>query len=594
MNKSDIIRNVHQMAQQGQGAAAVQQLSQVLSAYPNDPDLNEHMGLLLLGAPGGLDTAIQHLHRAVQVAPAISEFRSNYATALSMRGRSAEAAQEFRRAIALKPMSFPPHIGLSSSLMAALDYDGAIMAAKEASALDASRVEPWTNIGVALLRSGRTAEAIKSFEQSLRRFPDHPAILSQLVPHLHHSPDADPQRIRAAHEHLGRLIAAAVPPSQPFLNSKETDRPLRVGYLSPDFRAHSVTSFFRPILASHDASQFQIYCYSTAAIPDDVTAQLQSMTPNWRDVSRQPDAALDAQVRADQIDILVDLAGHTAGSRIVAMARRLAPIQASYLGYPSTTGVPVMDYRIVDALTDPPGSEEFYTEKLVRLDGCCLCYAPPENAPGVSPLPSLAHPLPASDAPSHVTFGSFNAVQKLSEPAIRTWAQILNAVPGSRLLLKTPGFDSPSARRHFAAAFSTAGIPAERLDFVGRIASPTDHLAAYGRADIALDSFPYGGATTTCECLWMGVPVISLEGNTHAGRTGLSLLTAVGLGELVAKDEQQYVARAVALAGDSSRLEELRLSIRDQVRSSPLCNAAAFTRKLEHAYRNIWRSWCSG
>jgi protein O-GlcNAc transferase len=585
MNKADIIRNVHQMAKQGQGAAAVQQLSQVLSAYPNDPDLNEHMGLLLLGAPGALDTAIQHLQRAIQVAPAISEFRSNYATALSMRGRSAEAAQEFRRAIALKPMSFPPHIGLSSSLMAALDYDGAIMAAKEASALDASRVEPWTNMGAAMLRSGRTAEGIKSLEHSLRRFPDHPAILSLLIPHLHHSPDADPKRLRAEHEHLGRLIAAAVPPHQPFPNSKDADRPLRIGYLSPDFRAHSVTSFFRPILASHDASQFQVYCYSTAGIPDEVTAQLQAMAPNWRDVSRQPDASLESQVRADQIDIMVDLAGHTAGSRIVAMARRLAPLQASYLGYPSTTGIPAMDYRIVDALTDPPGCEQFYTEKLLRLDGCCLCYAPPENAP--SPTSDIPHPT------SHVTFGSFNAVQKISEPAIRAWAQILKAVPGSRLLLKTPGFDSPSARRHFSSRFNAEDIAADRLEFVGRIASSTEHLAAYSRADIALDSFPYSGATTTCESLWMGVPVVTLQGRTHAGRTGLSILSAAGLADLVAKDEHDYIARAVALASDTPRLKKLHASLRDTVRASPLCDGSAFTRKLEGAYRNIWRAWCA-
>ncbi|MEX2218057.1 MAG: tetratricopeptide repeat protein [Phycisphaerales bacterium] len=583
MNKADIIRTAHQMAQQGQAAMAAQQLQQVVSAFPGDPDYAHHLGLILL-SQGGIDAAMPYLERSVQLAPGMADYRSNYATALNMRGRHAEAAQEYRRAIAVRPDAFAAQIGLASALISTMDYEGALGAARQASAIDPGRPEPWINMAIALTRCGRGAEGIATIEKALKRFADHPVLLTQLVANLHYRPEIDPDRIRTEHERLGRLMLARTPPPHPFANTREPDRPLRVAYVSQDFHDHSVMHFFRPVLAAHDPAQAEVFLYSATMNADGVTAQVQASGAKWRDISRMPDQGIEELMRGDQIDLAVDLAGHTGGSRISALARRVAPVQASYIGYPNTTGVPTIDYRIVDEHTDPAGAERYSTERLVRIPGCFLAYRPPDHAPEVGPAPS------ASGAPP--VFGSFNAAQKIVEPVIEAWAAILKAVPGSRLLLKAQAWESASARKDYLAMLARAGAAPERVELLARIPDAEQHLALYHRVDVALDTFPYNGTTTTCEALWMGVPVVALAGRAHAGRVGVSLLNAVGLPDLVAETPEAYARVATDLAREAARLASLRASMRERVRGSVLCDGPGFTRKLEAAYREMWRSYC--
>jgi predicted O-linked N-acetylglucosamine transferase (SPINDLY family) len=583
MTKAEIIRSLQELARSGQAAVAIERLAPLLQSHPDDPDFNQQMALLVLSRGATADAA-QYFARSVQLAPASVEYRSNYATVLSMTGRHAEAAAEYRRAIAVRPESYPAQIGLSTALLALSEYDAALSAARQANFLDAARPEPWLNMSIALMRSGRAEEGLKVVERGLQRFPNHPVLLMHMVANLHYTPGIGPQRIRDEHERLGRLVAMSLPPPHAFSNTRDPERPLRIGYLSPDFRDHSVAHFLRPILAAHDPAQARVYCYSAVLRPDAATEEFKAAAPTWREVATLDDAALESVVRGDQIDILVDLAGHTGGGRVMSMARRLAPVQATYLGYPNTTGIPAIDYRLVDSHTDPAGAESLSTEKLVRLDPCFLCYRGSREAPGFSPSPA------ARDG--FVTFGSFNAAQKVSAPVIESWARITGSVPASRLVLKTSAFDAEPVRRDFLRRFAAAGLGPDRVELLGRTADPIEHLKTYSRIDVALDTFPYNGATTTCEALWMGVPVVTLAGASHAGRVGASILTAAGAAELVAPDLDAYVTRAVSLANDTARLEEYRINLRAQLQSSPLCDADGFTRRLERAYRDMWRAYC--
>jgi len=299
-----------------------------------------------------------------------------------------------------------------------------------------------------------------------------------------------------------------------------------------------------------------------------------------------PDEQATELVRRDGIDILVDLAGHTSGSRVLLFARKPAPVQASWIGYPATTGLSAMDYKIVDRYTDPPGmSDQFYTEKLIRLPDSFLCYLPEKDSPEVGMLPVLSS--------GHITFGSFNNFAKVSPEGIELWGRILKTITGSRLLMKAKSFSDRSTRSYVLDMFARKGIPAERIELVSMKRSFKEHLDTYTRIDIGLDTFPYNGTTTTCEALWMGVPIITLAGSTHASRVGMSLLTNIGLPELVASTDEEYVSSAVNLACDLTKLRSLRETLRGRVMHSPLTDTKRFILNLEHCYRTLWEHWCN-
>jgi len=363
---------------------------------------------------------------------------------------------------------------------------------------------------------------------------------------------------------------------------------LRIGYVSPDFFHHPVANFIAPVLAAHDRTAVEVFCYAEVKTPDAVTERLRGLVESphhWRDTNGMSDDSVAAAIRADGIDILIDLAGHTVGARLLVFARKPAPIQATWLGYPATTGLTQIDWRITDPLADPPGlTDDQYSEKLLRLPTGFNCYQPIDDMPPVAPLPA--------DANGYVTFGCFNHAAKLRDRTLEVWAELLRAVPGSRLCLKHRGFGLPSAAAEYRQDFERRGIPAARLDLISFIDDTRRHLAAYDRVDVALDPFPYNGTTTTCEALWMGVPVVALAGPTHMSRVGVSLLTRAGLPELVADTPARYIEIAAGLAADRERLRTLRAGLRARVAGSSLCDAARVTRELETALRQVWRDWC--
>jgi len=361
---------------------------------------------------------------------------------------------------------------------------------------------------------------------------------------------------------------------------------LRVGYVSPDFRRHPVASFIEPILAAHDRKRFEVFCYAVHLKPDAVTARLKALADHWREIGSLDAEAAANLIREDGIDVLVDLAGHTANNRLAVFARKPAPMQATYLGYPGSTGLPAIDWRITDAVADPLGAAEaLHTEKLMRLPETFQCFQKPSDAPAIGPVPMLKA--------GHVTFASFNMLAKVHPALVARWAGILHAVENSRLVLKAAPFRDAGTRAHYHAMFATHGIAAERIELLGYIQSPAAHFALYNRIDVALDTDPYNGATTTCEALWMGVPVVTLAGRSHVGRVGTALLTHLGLEDLIAATPEDYVARAVSLARDPAKLASLRETLRPRMEASSLTDPARFTKALEDAYREMWRQWCA-
>jgi predicted O-linked N-acetylglucosamine transferase (SPINDLY family) len=347
-----------------------------------------------------------------------------------------------------------------------------------------------------------------------------------------------------------------------------------------------VAYFLEPILAAHDRERVEYLCYAELPHPDEVTQRLQSMAAGWRSTVGVADPAVAQQIRADKIDIAIDLAGHTANTRITVFAYKPAPVQMTYLGYPFSTGLETINYRLTDAYADPPGqSEMFYSERLLRLPQTAWCYRPPSATPDVAPPPMQRN--------GFVTFGSFNNIAKLGAGAVVTWSHILAAMPTARLALKSPGLGDDVTRSRILQMFADNGIGADRLRLIEYDPSLADHLQRYSEIDIALDAFPYCGTTTTCEAMWMGVPVVTLAGKIHVARVGVSLLSNVGLTDLIAPDRDQYVTIACGLAQDAEKLKSLRSTLRQRMRASPLCDEASFTRSFEELLRGAWREWCS-
>jgi predicted O-linked N-acetylglucosamine transferase (SPINDLY family) len=370
-----------------------------------------------------------------------------------------------------------------------------------------------------------------------------------------------------------------------FGNTRDRQRVLRVGYVSPDFREHSVAHFTRKLIGSHNREKVEVTCYADVMKPDGFTREFEAQADHWLSLVGMDDEAVAERIRQDGIDILVDLAGHTSDNRLLVFARRPAPVQVTWLGYPNTTGMRAMDYRLTDAVADPPGeADKTHTEKLIRLEHGFLCYQTDEPVPEVAPPPCLQQ--------GHVTFGSFNTTKKVTADVIRVWSQILKAVPGARLLLKSESLQDEAARARLRKAFGERGVAEDRLELHGGFPGRDEHMGLYSTVDVGLDPFPYNGTTTTCEALWMGLPVVCLRGDRHAGRVGASIMHRIGLDELVAGSKDDYAALAQALAADTGRLAELRSGMRARMRASPLMDVRLFAETLESAYRQMWITWC--
>lgn len=567
---------------QGDHVEAARHLEVACSLEPDNAALHYNLGIALRES-GRLEEAAAEFARAADLRPDHSEAHECRAHALMQLGRLPEATAAFRLALRYRPDNAEWHSNLGSVLQAQGYLEDAVASYREALRLKPALATAYDSLGSALTSQGKFDEALACYRESLRRFPRNHRARSNLLLTLNYLPDADPVDVRREHEDWSAAHAvSAIAPRHD--NSPDPERRLRVGYVSPDFRAHSVAFFIEPLLAGHDRQAVEVVCYSDVPRHDAVTTRLRARADLWRDIHDLKDDAVADRVRADGIDILVDLAGHTAHNRLLVFARRPAPVQVTYLGYPNTTGLTAIDYRLTDGIVDPDGEESFYTERLLRLPGCFLCYQPLDDAPPVSALPALG--------PRHITFGSFNNLAKIGPDVVALWARLTAAVPGARLLVKNPSLTDGATRERYYAAFAAAGLEKDRVELVGHTPTQAEHLALYARVDIALDTFPYNGTTTTCEALWMGVPVVTLAGARHAGRVGTSLLTAVGHPEWIAATAEGYLATAARLAADLDRLQTVRAGLRADVAASTLCDAAGFARRIESAYRDIWRRWC--
>jgi protein O-GlcNAc transferase len=503
---------------------------------------------------------------------------------LHKMGRFEEALEHLRAAVVGRPADAEVHFHLGRALEETLSYPGAIAAFRRAIEIEPDHGEAQVQLGNVLLASGRVKEAIALFEAAAAGRRAH-AATENLLMSLIYSEEASAESIARAHRDAGRTLEAGVAPMPAVVGrDRDPERRLRIGYVSDDFRWHSCAFFVEPLLAAHDRSAVEVFCYSTTERVDSVTHRLRGYGHSWRDVPRVTDHILAGHIRADAIDILVDLGGHSSGNRLGVFAMKPAPIQVTWLGYPHSTGLSRMDYRFTDGRADPAGiADELHTESVVRLPHGFLCYRPPAEAPEISPLPA--------ETAGVVTFGSFNNLSKIGRGAVALWASILWDVPGSRLLMKNKALGNEEVRVRYRKMFAEHGIVPERLGFFPLVRDLADMFEAYASADLSLDSFPYNGTTTTCDSLWMGVPVVTLEGDRHAGRVGSSLLGTVGLDELVATSTEDYRRRAVALAQDLPRLAELRRGLRARLAASPLRDEPGFARTIEQAYRDMWRRW---
>ncbi|GAB2255170.1 hypothetical protein Droror1_Dr00008948 [Drosera rotundifolia] len=503
-----------------------------------------------------LDKAVECYQMALSINPNFSQSLNNLGVVFTVQGKMDAAAGMIEKAIIANP----------------------------------SYAEAYNNLGVLYRDAGDISRAIEAYEHCLKLDPDSRNAGQNRLLAMNYINEGDDDKLYEAHRGWGERFMGLFSQYTSWDNPKDPDRPLTIGYVSPDFFTHSVSYFIEAPLCHHDYNNYKVFVYSAVVKPDAKTIKFREKVMKkggiWRDMYGIDEKKVASIVREDKVDILVELTGHTANNKLGMMACRPAPIQVTWIGYPNTTGLPAIDYRITDALADPPDMKQKHVEELVRLPECFLCYTPSPEAGPVSPTPAILN--------GFCTFGSFNNLAKITPKVLQVWARILCAVPNSRLVVKCKPFCSDSIRLRFLSALEQLGVESVRVDLLPLILLNHDHMHAYSLMDISLDTFPYAGTTTTCESLYMGVPCVTMEGRVHAHNVGVSLLKNIGLGHLVAKTEDEYVKLAVKLALNVTALSELKMSLRDFMLKSPVCDGEGFTRGLESVYRHMWRRYCKG
>ena len=598
----------------GRGEEAAAVCERALALQPDFAEAHYWLGRIRREA-GRLDEAIPHLARAAAVAPGWVAAHKEWAKALLSRQRLEEGRQVLARALTLDPNDADLHNDLAAVIVAFNQHAQAHQHLARAVQLDPGNAIAVNNLGFTLQKLGRMGEARACFERALELRPGYGAACLNLgalfravgqperaLEFTRRAVAAEPGSVRngsdlvlAAYYHPGlsreevgaelrgwnvRYAVAWKSRWRPHTNDRDPERRLRVGYVSPDFCGHVVSRFLVPLLEHHDPAQVEVYAYASVAVPDGVTARLRRSVRVWRDVLSRTDGEVAELVRADGMDILVDLSSHTAGHRLLSFACKPAPVQVSWLGFAGSTGLEAMDYRFTDPVMDPPGADEGWSsETPVRLPDAWCCFDPLHETGPAAPLPALRN--------GFVTFGSLNNFAKVNAPTLRRWARALRAVAGSRLLLHAP---EGEAREFVRGVLAEEGIGAERVEFAGW-QEGRDYLRTYDRIDVGLDPFPFNGMTTTCDALWRGVPVLSLPGELPAARAGGSLMRTAGLEAWVARDEEDYARKARELTANPARMQRLRAGLWRRMQESPLMDGGRFARNVEGAYRGMWRRW---
>lgn len=550
-----------------------------IAARPEFVEAHNNLGIALV-ASGRFEEALA-AYRAATTLRSDAAVYNNLAAALLSMGRTDEALAAIDQSIRLRPADADTLYLVGNARRSKGDLDAAGDAYREALRLRPDFADALANLGTVLRDSGKLDEAIACYRRATELTPA-PWPASSLVYTLYFHPEYGPQQLLEEHRAWDRRYAQPLEVSRTeYPNARDPQKRLRIGYVSPDFRAHCQSNFTIPLLAHHDRATFEIVCYSSVAIPDDTTARIKTHADVWRDVAHLDDQQLADLIAQDRIDVLVDLAMHMDKNRLLVFARRPAPVQVTWLAYPGTTGLSAIDYRLSDPQLDPEGSAAFYTERTVRLPETFWCYDPLTDGPQVSELPALSN--------GYFTFGCLNNFCKITAPTLDLWSQVLAALPTSRLVVLTP---AGSARQALLDGLRARGIASERIEPMDRLPR-AEYLAAYNRFDLCLDTFPYTGHTTTLDSLWMGVPPITLAGATAVSRGGLSLLTNVGLTEFVARSPADFVRIATTLGAELPRLAEIRRTLRDKMQFSPLMNTHRFARNVESVYRRTWGDFCS-
>lgn len=556
-----------------------------LALRPDYAEAHSNLGYALKDL-GHIGDAVACLHRALEIRPDYAEAHNNLGNAYKELGQIACAVAGYRRALGIKPDYAEAHNNLGNALQVLGEIDGAMASCRRALEIKPDFAEAHCNLGYARQVLGQLDGAVASYRRALEINPDFAGASSSLLFIHNYLSDLPAATLLAEARRFGDLVARQARPCVSWGNSPDPDRCLRVGFVSGDLWNHPVGFFLEGVLAalaSDAAARLELSAYATQGRGDALTERIKARCSGWCSAVGASDEALARRLRDDGIDILVDLSGHTAYNRLSMFAWKPAPVQVAWLGYFATTGVAAMDYLIADPWTVPEGEESEFTEKIWRLPETRLCFTPPDVAVDVSALPASTN--------GYVTFGCFNNLTKVNDAVVALWARVLLAVPGSRLFLKAKQLASVSVRQSVVDRFAAHGIGSQRVVLEG----PTprsDYLSAYHRVDIALDPFPFSGGTTSAESLWMGVPVLTLTGDRFVSRQGVGLLMNAGLPEWIARDADDYVARAVASAGDLRQLAVLRQELRQRVLASALFDAPRFAGHFEAALRGMWTHWC--
>ena len=591
---------------------AIAELRTAVTINPLFTEAHQNLGCAFQ-RKGMLDQAEAHLRRALEIRPTMADALNNLGGVYSARMRLNDAANAYEQALKLRP-DFPSALAnLGSVARMRGKLADAIRLLRRAIQLDPNLPEAYNNLGIALKENGQLDEAVTTYKKCLAIRPAmgdatnnlgnaykdcgnvrdavacygrslvigfaNPGVHSNLAYTLQFHPGYDDESLFREQRRWNDIYAA---PLKHLIathdNDRSPDRKLRIGYVSPYFYHQAESFFVMPLLQNHDRAQVEVHCYASVIRPDEMTRKTQSFSEHWHNVLGVSDRDLAAQIRHDRIDILIDLAMHMAHNRMVAFALKPAPVQAAWLAYPGGTGLDAMDYRITDGHMDPlDKTTAYYREQSYRLPDCWCCYHPMASA-----LPAA----PRGERP--ICFGSINNPCKNNDATLSLWARVLQSVPDSRFVMQS---FSESDRQRIRSIFQNAGVAPDRVEFVPRKLR-LDYLRLYDSIDICLDPLPYNGITTTCDALWMGVPVITLVGKTAAGRAGVSILSTVSLSEMIAHTEDQFLEIATSLAKDAPRLAELRATLRTRTEKSPLMDAPGFAQKMETAYRHMWRQWC--
>lgn len=557
----------------------------LLKSNPESASLAAALGSVLLSSKKYAEVALL-FRKANDLDPQNANYVYSLAQCYYRQLEYEEALKFYNKAIFLQPKMLAAYHSIAAIYSLLRDYQKAREYLRKALEIKPNSSVAYFNLGILLCELGEIEQGCAALRESIELDSTVSLAHSALLFYLHYQPHVAQALLYKEHRAWQKIHAIKPNDWIKHKNNKDPDRRLKIAYISPDMHIHSVAFFFIAILKSHNKNQYETFCYSDGEKKDDMSRTLQTLAEHWRDISHSSDEYVLQKIKEDEIDILIDLTGHTGDNRLKALSCKPAPVQVTYLGYPNTTGLDSIDYRLTDKWVDPPEENgRYHAEKLVYLADGFLCYQAATNLPDVTPAPVNIN--------QHITFGSFNNLAKINNNTIYLWASVMNALPGSCIVLKAKGLTDAVAQQRLRQQFSQYGISSEYINILNYENTINDHLINYGLIDIALDTFPYNGTATTCEALWMGVPVITLQGDMHVSRVGESIMQQANLPDLIAKTSKDYIDIAVGLAGNLDLLNHLRNNLRPHIAASKLTDAQGFIVHLEHAYRKMWQDYCT-